>query len=125
MCRVSLAVDMQWYRPSCTDACPPPFADLVHDCIRSDPLKRPTAADVCRRLRESLAGPRPTPRTTVATEAPPAPHTSRSSAAIPLAEPSEPSTLSSSAGYVQVKAARPVRQRVLAARLCRCLAPDT
>lgn len=45
---------MSGYRPSCNDACPAPFAALVHDCTRLHPLKRPSAAEVCSRLTVAL-----------------------------------------------------------------------
>ena len=45
---------MDYYRPSCSDSCPAEFAKIVHDCIKSNPTKRPTATDVCKRLNDAL-----------------------------------------------------------------------
>lgn len=52
---------MDYYRPSCSDSCPVEFASVVHDCIKSNPVKRPSAADVCNRLNAALATLFPSP----------------------------------------------------------------
>eukprot|EP00892_Ulva_mutabilis_P007987 jgi/Ulvmu1/5560/UM023_0097.1 len=52
---------MNYYRPSCSDSCPTEFATIVHDCIKSNPIKRPSAVDVCNRLNAALASLFPAP----------------------------------------------------------------
>lgn len=52
---------MDYYRPSCSDSCPVEFAQVVHDCIKSNPAKRPSAANVCERLNAALATLYPAP----------------------------------------------------------------
>lgn len=54
-CRAKSPFDMDAYRPSCSNTCPIEFAMIVHDCIKSNPEKRPNAAEVCSRLNHALS----------------------------------------------------------------------
>jgi hypothetical protein len=38
------------YHPSCNGFCPKGFAGVIHACVRHQPAKRPTAADVVTSL---------------------------------------------------------------------------
>lgn len=53
--RARTPFDMDAYRPSCSNTCPSEFAMIVHDCIKSNPEKRPSAAEVCSRLNHALS----------------------------------------------------------------------
>jgi hypothetical protein len=54
-CRARSPFDMDAYRPSCSNTCPSEFAMIVHDCIKSNPEKRPSASEVCSRLNHALS----------------------------------------------------------------------
>lgn len=55
VCRARSPFDMDAYRPSCSNTCPSEFAMIVHDCIKSNPEKRPNASEVCSRLNHALS----------------------------------------------------------------------
>eukprot|EP00892_Ulva_mutabilis_P007988 jgi/Ulvmu1/5561/UM023_0098.1 len=47
--------DMEFYRPACVLCCPGEYASIVHECIRCNPNTRPSAVEVCERLRSAIA----------------------------------------------------------------------
>ncbi|KAI7835268.1 hypothetical protein COHA_010830, partial [Chlorella ohadii] len=51
-----LAARGQLCLPTAPDDCPQPVLELIRECIRPDPLRRPTAEEALRRLRASDVG---------------------------------------------------------------------